>query len=188
MTHSPVPVPTRLIDRVLAVIPTTRPAADDRLAFRLIAEGGLLPYTVTHLLVTDVRICGNQAHIQVRNEGAPRTVVLTDRALVHDLATHIQTHCIGRYVFVEPFAKPVRRRKKYPGYLPPAEPDQRPMNQAKLIQRWRTYAIRADVSLSLADVVAAHVAARRRQPCEKEDGVVEALRQQLAMLRAGRAA
>jgi hypothetical protein len=175
---------------VLAVIPTTRPAADDRLAFRLIAEGGLLPSTVTHLLVTDVRICGNQAHIQVRNDGVPRTVIITDRALVHDLASHIQSHCIGRYLFVEPFAKPVRRRKKYPGYLPPAEPDQRPMNQAKLIQRWRTYSIRADVSLSLADVVAAYVAARCRQHCEKEDREVEALalRQQLAVLRAGRAA
>ena len=171
---------------MLAVIPTTRPAAADRLAFRLIIESGLLPSTVTHLLVTDVQICGNQASIQVRNGEAPRTVIITDRALVHDLATHIQTHCIGRYVFVEPFAKPVRRRTTYPGYRPPAEPDQRPMNPAKLIQRWRTYSIRADVSLSLADVVAAHVAARRRQHGEKEERAVEALalRQHLAVLRA----
>jgi hypothetical protein len=179
-----VPIPRRLIDQVLAVIPTTHPAAADRLALRLVAQAGLLPRTVVGLTVDAVQLQGNQSQIRIPVGRTTWTLRLTDRTLVHDLAAHIQTHCIGRYLFLEPIEK-ASRGPDAPNLLPPPDPDHRPMTVVTLLRRWRAYCLQADVTLSLDALVQRHAAARRRRRCPQEN--VAALRQELRALRTGRA-
>jgi hypothetical protein len=170
---------------VLAIIPTTHPAAADRLALRLIIEAGMLPRTVVVLTVDAVTLQGNQAQIRIPVGRTTWTLRLHDRALVHDLADHLRTHCSGRYLFLEPIEKAIRGAD-VPDLGPPQDPDHRPMTTATLLRRWRAYCLQADVSLSLHTIVQLHAEGRRRRRCPQAD--VAALRQQLAALRAGRAA
>jgi integrase len=180
MPHPVVPIPRRLIDQVLAVIPTTRPASADRLALRLVVEGGMLPRTVVSLTVDAVQLQGNQAQIRILVGRTTWTLRLTDRTLVHDLAAHLRTHCLGRYLFLEPHTKAVRGPDA-PDLVPPPDPDHRPMTVATLLRRWQMYCLQADVSLSLESLVRLHAEARRRRRCPQAD--VAALRQELRALR-----